>query len=197
MFEGLPDEWDVVKLINIADIDAASLKSTTPPDFSFYYIDISSVKTGVINKPVTKIYFKNSPSRARRILKSDDVLMATVRPNLQSFAYFGENRGNYICSTGFAVIRSKNNNGKFIFHNLFSESISSQIDALVVGSNYPAINSSDVKNLLIPNPPLPEQKKIAKILTSVDEVIETTETQINKLKYLKTGLMNELLTKGI
>jgi type I restriction enzyme, S subunit len=46
-------------------------------------------------------------------------------------------------------------------------------------------------------PPLPEQKKIAKILTSVDEVIETTETQINKLKDLKKGMMNELLTKGI
>ncbi len=43
----------------------------------------------------------------------------------------------------------------------------------------------------------PEQQKIAKILTSVDEVMETTETQINKLKDLKKGMMNELLTKGI
>jgi len=50
-------------------------------------------------------------------------------------------------------------------------------------------------NLLLP--PLPEQKKIAKILTSVDEVIDTTENQINKLKDLKKGMMNELLTKGI
>jgi type I restriction enzyme, S subunit len=193
----IPVEWDVVKLRNIADIDAESLKSTTNPDFNFFYIDISSVKTGKIDKPTSKMSFKNSPSRARRILLHDDVLMSTVRPNLKSFAYFDSSSGDYICSTGFSVLRSKNNNGKFIFHNLFSESITNQIDALVVGSNYPAINSSDVKDLLIPYPPLPEQKKIAEILTSVDEVIETTETQINKLKDLKKGMMNELLTKGI
>ena len=50
-------------------------------------------------------------------------------------------------------------------------------------------------NLLIP--PLPEQKKIASILTSVDEVIEKTQSQIDKLQDLKKGTMNELLTKGI
>ncbi len=46
-------------------------------------------------------------------------------------------------------------------------------------------------------PPLPEQQKIAKILTSVDEVIEKTQAQIDKLKDLKTGMMQELLTNGI
>jgi type I restriction enzyme S subunit len=46
-------------------------------------------------------------------------------------------------------------------------------------------------------PPLPEQQKIARILTSVDEVIEKTQAQIDKLKDLKTGMMQELLTKGI
>ena len=46
-------------------------------------------------------------------------------------------------------------------------------------------------------PPLPEQKKIASILTSVDEVIEKTQSQIDKLQDLKKGTMNELLTKGI
>lgn len=46
-------------------------------------------------------------------------------------------------------------------------------------------------------PPLPEQKKIASILTSVDEVIENTQKQIDKLQDLKKATMNELLTKGI
>ncbi len=49
----------------------------------------------------------------------------------------------------------------------------------------------------IPVIPLPEQQKIASILTSVDEVIEKTQSQINKLQDLKKGTMNELLTKGI
>jgi type I restriction enzyme, S subunit len=46
-------------------------------------------------------------------------------------------------------------------------------------------------------PPLPEQQKIAAILTSVDDVIEKTQAQINKLQDLKKGTMNELLTRGI
>jgi type I restriction enzyme S subunit len=46
-------------------------------------------------------------------------------------------------------------------------------------------------------PPVNEQQKIAAILTSVDEVIEKTQAQIDKLKDLKTGMMQELLTKGI
>jgi type I restriction enzyme S subunit len=49
----------------------------------------------------------------------------------------------------------------------------------------------------IPMPPLPEQKKIASILSSVDEAIKTTQKKIDKLQDLKKGLMNELLTKGI
>ncbi|PMP05831.1 hypothetical protein BCS93_18255 [Vibrio breoganii] len=72
-----------------------------------------------------------------------------------------------------------------------------QIEALVVGSNYPAINSSDVKNLEVLTPTKPEQKKIAAILTSVDDVIEKTQAQIDKLKDLKTGMMQELLTRGV
>lgn len=46
-------------------------------------------------------------------------------------------------------------------------------------------------------PPLPEQKKIASILKSMDEVIENTHKQIDKLQDLKKATMNELLTKGI
>jgi type I restriction enzyme S subunit len=59
------------------------------------------------------------------------------------------------------------------------------------------LNTSIVSNVLCMLPPLPEQQKIAKILTSVDEVIEKTQAQIDKLKDLKTGMMQELLTKGI
>lgn len=65
--------------------------------------------------------------------------------------------------------------------------------------------SNSMKNIAKPNlmaipincPPLPEQQKIAAILTSVDEVIEKTQAQIDKLKDLKSGMMQELLTKGV
>ncbi len=65
------------------------------------------------------------------------------------------------------------------------------------GSAQGVITREHLKTIIAPFPPLPEQKKIAAILTSVDTVIEKTQAQIDKLKDLETGMMQELLTKGI
>ena len=46
-------------------------------------------------------------------------------------------------------------------------------------------------------PPLPEQRKIAAILSSVDEVIEKTEAVIEQLQVVKKAMMQELLTRGL
>lgn len=65
------------------------------------------------------------------------------------------------------------------------------------GSAIKRIVLKDIKSIKLPVPPLPEQQKIASILTSVDTVIDKTEAQINKLKDLKKAMTQELLTKGI
>ncbi|MDC0646777.1 restriction endonuclease subunit S [Opitutales bacterium] len=64
-------------------------------------------------------------------------------------------------------------------------------------SGVPSLNRETLYSIETLLPPLPEQKKIASILTSVDEVIENTQKQIDKLQDLKKATMNELLTKGI
>ena len=68
---------------------------------------------------------------------------------------------------------------------------------VISGSAQPQITGEGLKKVSLPIPPLLEQKKIASILTSVDEVIENTQKQIDKLQDLKKATMNELLTKGI
>jgi len=65
------------------------------------------------------------------------------------------------------------------------------------GGTRAKLNQSDMREIEYLTPPLPEQQKIATILSSVDDVIEKTRAQIDKLKDLKTGMMQELLTKGI
>jgi type I restriction enzyme, S subunit len=65
---------------------------------------------------------------------------------------------------------------------------------LTSGSTFPNINSKNIKNLRIPLPPLPEQKKIADILSTWDRAIETLEQLIAKKDELKKGLMQQLLT---
>ncbi len=67
----------------------------------------------------------------------------------------------------------------------------------ISGGAQPFIGLTNARKLDVLTPPLPEQQKIASILSSVDDVIEKTRAQIDKLKDLKTGMMQELLTKGI
>jgi type I restriction enzyme S subunit len=198
MSNTVPNGWAISLLSDLAFVDRHSLKNTTQPDYRFRYIDIASVKTATIDIPANYISFDDSPSRARKRVHMGDVLMSTVRPNLQGFAYFDKTGDDFIASTGFAVITARASSvGKFLYQSILSDDISQQIMGLVAGSNYPAISSSNVKNLEILTPPLPEQQKIATILSSVDDVIEKTRAQIDKLKDLKTGMMQELLIKGI
>lgn len=60
-----------------------------------------------------------------------------------------------------------------------------------------AIYTKDLMGIDVELPPRDEQNRIVEILTSVDRVIELTSLEIDKLKDLKKGMMQELLTKGI
>jgi restriction endonuclease S subunit len=94
---------------------------------------------------------------------------------------------------------TENINKNFLFFLLKSDEYISKYSTLGQGS-VDRRASIPFKVLAIVDfkyPPLPEQQKIAQILTSVDEVIEKTQAQIDKLKDLKTAMMQELLTKGV
>jgi type I restriction enzyme, S subunit len=80
---------------------------------------------------------------------------------------------------------------------LLDESSRIRMQRVATGGANININQESLSAFEVLLPPLPEQKKIASILTSVDEVIEKTQSQIDKLQDLKKGTMNELLTKGI
>jgi len=192
-------EWKKMSFEDVCIVDKECLTENTDPNYNFYYISLSDVEKGRLLNTVQNIFFKNAPSRARRILHNKDVLMATVRPNLQAFAILGEKIRNMIASTGFAVLSEKNNNSTdYIYQYLYTEHATRQINNLVAGSNYPAISSTDVKRLRINIPTsLSEQRKIAKILSTVDAVIEKTEAAIAKYKAIKAGMMHDLFTRGI
>lgn len=188
------------KLGELVEIDNNQLTSLTDPNFLFTYIDIGSVEPQRINISSDSIQFRNAPLRARKVIRDGDILMSTVRPNLKAFARFHSSikDRNYVASTGFAVLREKEGADiEYVYQYLFSNSIEKQIESMVVGSNYPSINTKDIRNLSIVAPDLPIQRKIALILSTVDRQIEKTEQLIHKYKMLKTGMIEDLFTRGI
>ncbi|GCE20936.1 restriction endonuclease subunit S [Dictyobacter kobayashii] len=192
---GFSGEWEVKKLGEIAEIDNDNLNSNTPSDYSFKYISLEDVDTGVLRK-YAEINFRDAPSRARRKVKKNDILFSTVRPNLKSHLYIIDDMSNLVCSTGFSVLRCYQTivDSSYVYFHLFADEIEKQIESLLTGSNYPAINSRDVKTLQIPFPPLPEQQAISAILTDMDAEITALERKRDKTRALKQGMMQELLT---
>ena len=186
------------RLGDIATIDPENLGSNTHPHYRFNYISLEDVDQGSLLN-WSEQEFSTSPSRARRRLRRNDVLVSTVRPNLMSHLLFSQDGGEWVCSTGFALLRCNGElaDPSYVFFHLFSAFINKQIEGLLTGSNYPAISSRDVRSLEIPAPALSEQKEIARTLTSMEDEIISLTQRLEKARLLKQGMMQQLLTGKI
>ncbi|WP_300222209.1 restriction endonuclease subunit S [uncultured Helicobacter sp.] len=184
--KGFGEDWEVVRLGDVCEINPKSLEL---PD-TFIYIDLESVSRG---KLCSVKYMKktNAPSRAKRTLQKHDILFQMVRPYQKNNLYFNL-EGDYVASTGYAQIRTKQSSG-FVFQYIHSRAFVDRVIEKCTGSNYPAINATDLSQIEIPLPPLAEQEKIAEILSEADNGITLLEQKLESLKSQKRGLMQNLL----
>ena len=186
-FPGFDGEWENSVLNKFASLNP---KNSSLPE-SFVYIDLESVTDGHLIKE--NIISKNeAPSRAQRILKEKDILYQTVRPYQKNNLYFNK-VGQYVASTGYAQIRTKNDS-KFLFHFLHTEKFVANVMLRCTGTSYPAINSTDLSNIEISFPTLPEQQKIASFLSAVDEKIQQLSRKKELLEQYKKGVMQQLFS---
>lgn len=175
----IPKDWEIVKLSDVAVVNNLTLDNS----FSYReieYIDIATVNQGFISE-IKTIPLKEAPSRARRIVRNNDIVLSTVRPNLKHFAFMKNVKPNTVASTGFAVITSKNIHPQFLYYYISTDRYTYYLSAIadMHTSTYPACNPDVIENSLIPYPPLPDQRTIAKILSDLDEKIELNR-QMNK-----------------
>ncbi|MGC3834421.1 restriction endonuclease subunit S [Moritella viscosa] len=126
-----------------------------------------------------------------------DVLFSKDGTIGKTFVY--KQKQPIVLLSSIAIIRLKQHllNPDYCTQYLQSSLFYKQLENATSGSAIRRVVLKDIKQLELPTPPLPEQQKIAAILTSVDDVIERTQAQIDKLKDLKTGMMQELLTRGV
>lgn len=198
----IPQNWEIIKLKFISLCNKYSLDEHTDKNRQINYIDIGSVtnKDGITN--VQKMLFSEAPSRARRIIHTNDTIISTVRTYLKAIAYIDEKYDNYICSTGFAVITPKNNiDPKFLFYILHSENFICKVERISTGANYPAITANKLINLKCIMPSLQEQKNIIKYIENIEltinKLIENKNNLINKLEEYKKSLIALTVTGQI
>jgi type I restriction enzyme S subunit len=146
------------------------------PEEEFDYIDVSSVSNST-----QRLKGKDAPSRARKLVRANDVLFATIRPTLRRIAVVPEHLDEQVCSTGYFVLRAKSGiDHRFVFYYLFTEDFTATMESLQKGASYPAVTDGDVKLQPIPVPPLPEQQRIVGILDKAFEGIATAKSNAEK-----------------
>ena len=201
MSEKVPEGWEMHRLQEICDgISVGHVGSTAEhyTDFSgVKFIRTGDLKNGKIRFSNTK-YISNEFHKklSKSQLRPGDILVSRVGDTGQA-ALVPKEIGEANCANIIIIKPAKGIYPEFLLSNINSEDFFNQTAAVSIGSAQAVLNISVIKNLKTLIPPLPEQKKIASILTSVDDVIETTQKQIDKLQDLKKATMNELLTKGI
>lgn len=151
------------------------------------YIDISSVdnaKKRIASMQCTSA--KDAPSRAKQLLELGDILVSTVRPNLNAVAMVEQQTDNLLVgSTGYCVIRCNDNVDKrYVFYFCQSPYFIDDMVSQATGASYPAVSSGIVKSSAIPNHPMEMQKQIADRLDKVTELIALRKEQLAKLDQL-------------
>jgi len=175
--------------------NSATVDPRQSPDVEFDYIDVSSISNVTFRIEETqRLKGADAPGRARRLVRANDVLFATVRPTLQRIAVVPESLDGQVCSTGYIVLRPKPElDYRFLFYSLFAEDFMDQMEGLQKGSSYPAVTDGDVRNQQIPVPPITEQKRIVGILDEAFEDIAAARANVErKLQNIRALLESHL-----
>lgn len=195
----IPEEWEIVKIIDFAEVKGGkrlpsdtdfTTESTNYPyirvtDFLERTIDLKDIK--FISKAV-QLKIKNY------IIDKDDVYISIagtvgisgVIPEVLHKANLTENAAK--------ICKIKNIDKDFLSFQINSESVQNEIQSYIGAAVQPKLALFRIEKLQIKKPLIEEQKQITKILITQDKKIQIEETNLAKLKELKKGLMNDLLS---
>ena len=193
----IPVEWEISTIRNIVD-KISQIDPHKYPNRLYKYIDVSSVSNSSLKiENYSNISGKDAPSRARKVVGTNDIIFATIRPYLKRIALIDKSLNGQLCSTAFCIIRCKEHIADygFVFQYITTDQFISKLNDLQCGSGYPAVSDNDIYNQLIPLPELSEQRKIASILSAVDAMIDVSDRIIAQTEQVKKGLLLQLLSK--
>ncbi|WP_202895375.1 restriction endonuclease subunit S [Iningainema tapete] len=193
----IPKDWDVVPLNQVSKV-IDSLHQT--PEFSntgLPMVRVTDIKGGYLDlknacRVSEEVYQKFTKSYSPQ---KGDIIVSRVG-SYGMLAYVDTDE-KFCLGQNTAIINPMINE-KYLFYILQSSLIKKQIDNQVDGSSQKTLSLKNIRDLKIAvTRIICEQKKIADILSSVDEAIASTQAVIDQTRKVKQGLLQQLLTKGI
>lgn len=197
-------KWPTSKLRDVAEVRVSNVDkksyATERPIKLCNYMDVYAndyVTSALDFMPATA-----SPSEIERFaLHAGDVVItkdSETPDDIGVPAVIVEDIDGLVCGYHLALIRPKTSlHPTFLAKQLASAPIIKYFAANATGSTRFGLAIGTIEKLDVPTPPILEQSKIAEILSTADRAIEQTEALIAKQQRIKTGLMQDLLTRGI
>ncbi len=169
----MTENWKTVKLGTLIEINNRSINRNFTFD-EIEYIDTSSVTENAFGE-IQKFKKDDAPSRAKRLVANNDVIYSTVRPIQRHYGFIKNAKPNTVVSTGFAVLTPKAIEPRFLYYYLSRDEIVGYLNGVAESNTttFPAFNASLFESLEITAPEsIEEQRRIAEILSALDEKIE-------------------------
>lgn len=186
--------WETTNIGEVAIINGRSIDRNYP--FSeIEYLDTASITEGAISG-FQYIQIKDAPSRARRIVQKDDIIISMVRPIQKHYGILKKVNHNTIVSTGFVVISCTKADPHFIYLLLTQKDMTEYLNIIAEASTtaYPSLVPSDIAGIEFQLPPTPVMDQFTKYARSAWDKIEDNYTQIGMLTRLRDMLLPKLMS---
>jgi len=204
----LPRDWEANKLGSICKFKRGfSYRSNqiTNNQTPIRFITINDIeKEGGLKRGAEKIYIKD-PSEVNSDFLVDDGDVLIANTDMAKGFIIGapiliknlSEKCAYSMDLTKLIFDKTKICGDFLFYYLTHPQMRKKMKSSAQGTNVLHLNHEHISDLLIPLPPILEQRAVAEVLSVVDLAIQRTDMVIAKTERLKKGLMQELLTRGI
>ena len=175
-------KMEMIKLGDLCYPSRGQIKER--PDTIIDYIDISAIDNN--SKTISgyqTMAFGEAPSRARKAVEKGNILVSTVRPNLNAIAILEADTPNMtVASTGFCVLECKESVDKrFVFNYCKSKAFIDELVSQATGASYPAVSDKIVREAPVPRYSYVEQKRIGETLDKACLIIQKRKSQLADL----------------
>ncbi|MBF0275289.1 MAG: DUF559 domain-containing protein [Nitrospinae bacterium] len=193
----IPKGWRVGKLGDSIKTNASSINKSSVLDV-IQYLDTGSITEGYIEL-TQELHLADAPSRARRIVRHNDILISTVRPNLKHYGLLKEPDKNLIVSTGFCVITCDSIDPHFVYYLLTASDMTDYLHSVAEGSTstYPSIKPSDIEKVEFIQPPKSLLKLFSAYTDKAWNKIIFNQNQIKTLSITRDTLLPKLMSGEI
>lgn len=192
--DALPNDWALKTIGEICE-KVEKIDPAAAPNAEIQYIDISGINNKLLRIVDAKTYLgKDAPSRARQLVKANDVVISTVRTYLKNIALVPDELDGQVASTGFCVLRAADPwMGRYLYYFVQSEAVLKEIGKQQRGTSYPAVRDSDIKAQFVPVPPKKDAKRIVSAielqLGRLDAAVARLHAAKAKLKRYKQAVL--------